>query len=269
MKKLTEEQREKIKAGLELLCEENTTIDKVKKISELLKGTNPVVDNKLKDIFEVIDKLQKVQQGDVITLSAENLPEKDESSRKRKKLLLLLIKNWKDLHSEIGRIQELQQAAEVTGTVGNETVVKTGKILATAKGPLGLVTIAAAAVVAIGTLLNNNSVNIKIVNSGCSPIKSVVGQKIDFPGLKLPGEDIVSGKEGVAVLPGINLSIDATSGRAVSVTAFDFSKKFNLPGEIKDVIFDGKSILGRITQLKLSDAKDHEIIIKCGTGRNG
>lgn len=269
MNKLSEEQKSKIKAGLELLCEENTSLDKIKKLSTLLKGTNPVVDKKLQAVFDAVEKFQQVQSGDVITLSANSITEDNEQNKKRKKLLLLLISSWKNLHSEINRIQELQQIISTTGVASKEAVVKTGKIAATAKGPLGAVTIIAAGVVAVGAFLSSKSVNITIKNVGCRPIDPVIEQKINLPGLKLPSEVISSGGEGVAVLPGIEMSVDATGGRVISLSALNFSKSFPIPYEIIDITYDGKSLMGKITEIKLSSSKNHELILRCTKNING
>lgn len=275
MKKLTAEQKEKIRAGLDLLCEETTSFDKFQKISTLIKGLNPKIDKQLEETSKVIEKIQKVKGkiekvkgGDVISLSLEGIPEKTEKQKKYKKLLLLLLGNYRGLTGEVKRISGLQSA--LAGAEGASElskggkVIKVGKVVATAKGPLGTLTIAAAGIVALTSFLNNKSVEIKIKNIGCQPIQPVAERAINIPGLKLPGEAIPSGGENVAMIPGLTLKVDATKPGGVDLSALNLSRSYNLPGEITEIIYDGQSLLGKNTEVKLGNAKTHEVIVKCG-----
>lgn len=263
MRKITKEDKEKIKTGLELLCEENTTFDKITKMTGLLKGINPKVDKHLISILAVASEIKKVQSGDVLTLSAESIPDNSEEAKKRKKLLLLLTSSWKNLQGEIIRVKDLRDVASSTGLTSKETLVKSGKIMATAKGPLGVVTIIAAGIVAVTSLLESKSVEVSIKNVGCAPISPVLEQKIDFPGLKLPSSPIVSGSTDTAKLPALNLTVDATSPGTISLSALNLSREYSIPYGIKDIIYDGSSLTGKITEVRLSDSKTHELIIKC------
>lgn len=258
MTNLSKFDNEKFTAALELFTSETTTLDKVQKISTLLKGYNGKLDKQLKTITELSDKIQKIQSGEVITLSAEALPEKTEEEKKRKKLLLLFIKNWKSLQSEVERIKEIHAS-------GNENLTKTGKTLSNLKGPLGLVTVAAVGIVAIGAFLNSRSVNILVKNNGCRPFEPVTQNAVNLPGLKLPNKTIASGGQGTVVIPGIDLTVDETSPGIISLSALNYSKSFNKPYEIKDIIYDGKSLSGKKTVVKLSNAKTHEVIIRCSS----
>ncbi|GEM_PF-1174771 len=269
MKKLSQEQKDKIKAGLELLCEENTTLDKLQKLSELIKDTSALADKKIKQVLDIADRVRKIQEGDVIYLSLENLSEDTPKKKDRKKLLLLLLKNWKDLQSEIERIHRIQETAAVSGLTSKDSVVKTGKTLLTMKGPLGAVTIIAAGIVALTTFLNNKAVNIEVKNYGCSPISTHMQKDINIPGLKLPSEDIISGERGQITIPGIDISVDLTKKGGAKIKALNFSKEFNYSGEIKDIIYDGKSLMGKNNIIKLGESKDHELIINCGSNIKG
>lgn len=263
MKKLTEDQKLKIKAGLELLCEENTSLDKIQKLSHLIKGTNHEIDKKLKTLLDIAGKIKKVQEGDVITLSVENLPEDNDKNKKRKKLILLLLSSWKDLSSEVSRIQDLQNVASATGIASKETLVKGGKIAATAKGPLGVVTVIAAGVVAVGAFLNNKAVDITVKNIGCRPIEPLIEQRINLPGLKLPSEAILSGGDGIVTLPGLDFTLDATQQGTILISALNFSRNYSLPYEIKDITYEGKSLMDKTTLIKLSNSKTHEVVVVC------
>ncbi|MFA5827733.1 MAG: hypothetical protein WC841_00020 [Candidatus Shapirobacteria bacterium] len=268
MKKLTPEQKEKIKTGLELLCEETTSLDKFQKISALIKGFNPVIDKQLEATFKVIEKIQKVKAGDVISLSLEKIPEKTKKQKRYKKMLLLLLGNYRGLAGEVKRISGLQTAlagAEGVSEISKgEKVVRVGKIVATAKGPLGALTIAAAGIVAVAGLLNSKAVEITIKNVGCRPIEPLTEQVINIPGLRLPGSAIATGGQDVAKMPGLSFKLDATKGGEINLSALNLSRSYNLPGEMTDIIYDGQSLLGKTTEVKLGNAKTHEVIVKCG-----
>lgn len=263
MQKFTKDQKEKIKTSLQLLCEDTTSIDKINKIASLIKGTNPVVDKHLVSVMSIVKQIQQVQGGDVIELSAERLPEDNEKNKKRKKLVLLLLSSWKNLQSEVTRISQLQELAATTGVASKETIVKTGKIVATAKGPLGAVTIIAAGIVALAGFLNSKAVNITVDNVGCPAIEPLIEQKINLPGLKLPSEAIEPGTQGTITLPGLDLTVDATQQGTVLLSALNLSRNYDLPYSIKDIIYDGKSLMGKVTEVKLSSSKVHDLIIKC------
>jgi len=161
MKKLTTEQKEKIRAGLDLLCEETTSFDKFQKISTMIKGLNPKIDKQLESTFKIIEKIQKVKSGDVIGLSLEKIPEKTKKQKKYKKLLLLLLGNYRGLAGEVKRISGLQAA--LAGAEGaaklskGEKIVKVGKVVATAKGPVGALTIVAEGLLGGAGLLTNKA----------------------------------------------------------------------------------------------------------------
>jgi hypothetical protein len=259
MKGLTEIQSERLKTAWELLAEKTTSLDKIQKISALIKGINPKIDKQLETISKIAGKIQKVQSGDVINLSLEQLPEKSEKEKKRKKLLLLLIARFRDLQSEVGRINEV-----VLETAQTTKVVKSGKIVTTMKGPLGMVTIAAAGIVAISSLLNSKAVNVTIKNEGCRPIQPVIEKTINLPGLKLPSSAITSGSQDMAVIPGIKFKLDATEGKEVDLSAMGISRSYGLPGEIVDIVYDGQSLLGKSTEINLGSAKTHEVVVRCG-----
>lgn len=253
MAKLSERE-EKIKTAIQLLAEETTTLDKFQKISTLVKGINPTIDQHLERSQKLIEKIQKIQGGGVISLSLEELPEKTKKQKKRKKLLLLLLGHWKDLRSEVERINDLK--------VSKSKAVKSAKILTTLKGPLGLITIAAAGVVAVSSILNNKAVNVTIKNLGCKPIQPISSQVINIPGLKLPATTINSGGQDVAKIPGLNIKVAINQG-GVNLSVLGLSRSYNLPGEIKDIIYDGQSLMGKTTQINLGSAKKHEVIIRC------
>jgi len=60
-----------------------------------------------------------------------------------------------------------------------------------------------------------------------------------------------------------------TKKGCAKIKALNFSKEFNYSGEIKDIIYDGKSLMGKNNIIKLGESKDHELIINCGSNIKG
>lgn len=263
MKKLTKIQKENLKVSLELICEETTSLSKVKKLAILLKNTNPKIEKQLETITEVIEKIQAVQDGDVIGLSAERLPETTDKQRKRKALILLLLKNWDSLGSEVTRLNDLYNVASTTGALSTQTAVKGSKIAATMKGPAGIITIIAAGIVAVGALLNNNAVEINVKNEGCPPIPAVSKKTIDIPGLKMPSDSIVNGDTDTIKVPGVNLEANINKSGYTSLSILGINKSFQLPYAYDDIIYNGQSLMDKNTTLELSKSESHELIIRC------
>src|ERR1700682_4101940 len=102
---------EKVISVYQLLQGETISISTFEHVRTILKGLHPKVDKKLEICSKALDKLQKIQSGDIITLSAERFPEDTEEKRKRKKVLLFFINSLKNLKGEIKRIDaEFTQA---------------------------------------------------------------------------------------------------------------------------------------------------------------
>jgi hypothetical protein len=124
----------------------------------------------------------------VIELSAEHLPERNEKEKKRKKALLLLIQSWTQLKNEVERVRaELGQTPQ-NNSLG-ENAVHTGKIIKFAKGPFGIITLAAVIIVASSLVLNRSkNSQPKIINNAntqtTAPTSAV--KYIIFSGKKLP-----------------------------------------------------------------------------------
>lgn len=256
--------REKIRAALDLLMEETTTLSKFEKIRTLISGVNPKIDKALSEISSIIKSLQKIENIEVIDLTVQALPEKTDKDRKRKKLLLLLLSSWKNLRSEVERVQSLYEKANSDeGISSSEHASILGKAFGFAKGPLGFVTLAAIAIVGVISLLNAISVTIIIRNQGCSPIQPIVRLPFPIPGIELPKETIPDGGQGVAKVPPLTVNVDGTNRSSVVLSAFSFSMQYRLGTGATDVILNGTSLLGKQTIIKLSDSKQHEVVLVC------
>lgn len=146
-------------AGQKLLLEETTTREKFESIRTLIKGINPSVDKALEHASRSLSDYEKLHKGEIIELAAEHLSENNEEEKKRKKALLLLIKNWKQLQSEVQRVQgEFEKAEQGQGKAetASNAAVAGSKILAGAKGPFGIITLVAVVIVGVFVVINNN-----------------------------------------------------------------------------------------------------------------
>lgn len=149
------EVRDKISASYQLLQGSSISISTFEQVRILLKGIHPEVDRKLVACSRALARVQKVQVGDIITLSAEVLPEDTEEKKKRKKALLLFISSYKNLKSEIQRIEsELAQASQSSEKSIDPQLRAWGRIVGFSKGPFGIITIAALIILATLTVMS-------------------------------------------------------------------------------------------------------------------
>ena len=251
----TQDMRKKLVAARDLLDGETTTRAKLAALTTLLMGVHPKTDALLLECNKHLATIGKFEEGDITHLSADMLPERTEEEKKRKKALLFFIRSWKELKSEVARIQ-----SELEGQQPGTSQASTwGRIFAFSKGPLILV-----GVVAVGlTALSATSVATTIRNQGCSTIETAGGLPIPIPGLSLPKEPIPSGGSGVAKLPPLTIEVDGESGDALSFGALGLSMSIELTSEIDEITFNGVSLLGTKTQIRLSEKKEHSLVITC------
>lgn len=133
-----------MRAAHKLLLEESTTHEKFEAIRTLIKGINPEIDAKLQETSQAMADYEKLHRGEIIELSAEKLPEETEEQKKRKKALLFLIRSWKQLQSEVERVQAEFEKSQQSGDKPQDTF---SRILKGAKGPIGIITILAVIIV--------------------------------------------------------------------------------------------------------------------------
>lgn len=174
--------QEKIKEAYTLLAENSTTLEKFESIRFLIKGINPRIDKVLDKCSKALSDYEKLEGGKVIELTIENLPRNTEKEKQRKKRIILLLRLWNDLKSEVERAKtELESNKNQTQTESFS------KLLLKAKGPLGIITIAAVVLVGVFAFLNspkenkavteeNNKETIKviIVNDKKIPLDNLV-----------------------------------------------------------------------------------------------
>ncbi len=143
--------RKRFDAAYKLLTQQTTSKEKFEEITILISGVDQRIDRVLASCSKALDALDKLQQSAIIELVGENLPEQTEEDKKRKKAILFFIRTFKQLRSEVERVKaefdkiEKKQESKIQGS---------SKILAFAKGPLGIITLAAVAIVAFYTITN-------------------------------------------------------------------------------------------------------------------
>ena len=133
-----------------------------------------------------------------------------------------------------------------------------GKIFAFSKGPLIVIGVVAAAL----TTLSATSVPITIKNNGCSTINTSGSLPFSIPGLSLPKEPIVSGGEGIANVPPLTVVIEEKAG-VLTFGALGLSMRVELTSAVTDVTFNGISLLGKKTEVELSERESHELTLSC------
>jgi hypothetical protein len=183
------DQRKRLEAAYKLLDEQTTTIDKFQSVSALVEGINPKIDKNLQEISKILSKIKQIQKGEVIDVTAENLPEDTQEKKKRKKFLLLLLKNWKALKGEIKRVQKEydQMNDEVKSSQKADNV---GRIVSFAKGPFGVITLIA--VLAVGWNVLNRSDKPKSTESIEKSGKKI--KVIEVDGKQIALSELVTGQ---------------------------------------------------------------------------
>lgn len=180
------ENREKFEALNKLLSQESTTIEKFQSVAKLAHGINPQIDQTLDKAAEALEKIENLSKGEVIELSADTLPEETEQQKKRKKALILFIKHYKELKDEIERVKaELKDSKSA-----NQQLSAVGRVAAFAKGPVGIITVAAVIIVAVSGLFLSQKPQSKISNqdqlSSSPPPSTAKVKGIVFNGQKIP-----------------------------------------------------------------------------------
>lgn len=165
--KLPPDSHEKMMTAYQMLGQDMLSISMFENIRILLKGVHPEIDKKLEICSKALSILQKIQSGDVVTLTAEHLPEDTEKKKKRKKTWLFFIQTIKDLQSEMKRIDsELR-----TSQSSQNQFMSWGRIVKFAKGPFGLTTLVALVVIGISVVFIHSTAKSAITNLPSVPTK--------------------------------------------------------------------------------------------------
>lgn len=219
-----EDVKKRMLAAQKLLLDTSTTREKFESIRTLIKGVNPTIDTLLENTSRALSDYEKLHKGEIVELTAEHLPENTEEEKRRKKALLLLIKNWKQLRSEVERVQsEFEQVDKGQGKaeIGS-------KILAGAKGPFGIITLVAVVIVGVLVFVNasgksNTSPQSEPVEGTETSKKQMIkvievnSKQIPISELKIgQGTECMSGKEQSPHYHAINgMAANALDGTSV------------------------------------------------------
>lgn len=178
--KMQQDARDRIDSAFQLLTGMEMSVSTFEHIRILMKGIHPGIDKKLEVCSKALDTLQKLQSGDVISLSAERLPEETEKQKKRKKAVLFFISSLKDLKSEIKRVD-----TEIASS--QNSAWKLGRIIKFAKGPFGLVTLGAVIIVVAVPFFTHKTSSTKQTKPTTTPVVSkTMIQVIAYRGKDLP-----------------------------------------------------------------------------------
>lgn len=252
--------RERIIAAQELLTKPSVSRSSFESIRAFLKGFHPRLDKALSSCSKALTDLERLQKGEVIELAADALPEDTKENKKRKKALLLFISSWKNLRAEVERVEsELKHRHERGDTSFRQNVTTLGRIMGLAKGPLGIITVIAVALV----ILNSVAVAIVIQNNGCEPIQPLVYMPIPIPGLSLPQDPIPDGGQGTVKLPPLKFLVDGTDENSIQLTALGYSLNFRLANRGINLLLNGSSLIGQRTTVWLGERPQHELIVVC------
>lgn len=243
-------------AAQTLLLAPTTTIEKIKSLRTILAGINPQLDAQCAQVESHLGALQSVIEGDVVSLAADKLPEVTEEEKRRKKILLLFLKYWGDLKSEVARVQAEMQKQQSGAQSGSSLWMN---IFKRTRGPLALITIAAIAIV----VMSQTSVDIKIENHGCGTLYASSGVPVSIPGLKIPNDDLPSGGSVVATIPPLPITVDGTTAGSLKLNSIGFHFTIQLSNAVTNVTFDGASLLGKSTDINLSSSKSHVLSLVC------
>lgn len=145
----------KMMSAFQLLDTQNLSLSSFNHVVTILKGIHPELDKKLEVCEVALDKFQKIQSGDMISLSAESLPEESEEQKKRKKALLFFIQSIKDLKSEIKRVEGEFKNSQNNSS--SQTMWHIGRIIKFAKGPFGVITLIALVIIGFSFIFLKNS----------------------------------------------------------------------------------------------------------------
>lgn len=257
----TKPYRAQLESAYELLLESTTTFEKIEKIKTLISGINPKLDREVDKMMAAFNHLKAAVDTNIVHLVGHTLPEGTEQQKKHKKALLLFLASWKSLKSEVKRVKGYYEDLSADSSYGHHAGTA-AKTVVFAKGAFGVIT--GLAVLAVGAyfLYQKSFTAVTIENEGCPPIAVPGKLPISIPGLKLPEEPITGDKPGAASLPSLTVSVGESS-RVLTVTALGQTGSYTLPARTVDVIFDGTSLVGKTTIIKLKSARSHQLVIKC------
>lgn len=167
------DQKQRIEAAFKILHAQSSSVEKLESIFTLLQGINPKIDKIIDSCAKSLSTLGKLQKGEIIELAAENLPTETKEQERRKKTILFLIKNLKDLEGELERAKE-----ELDKSNGSQARLN---IATFAKGPFGLVTALAIVIVLALAFINSNRSGSQTQTASTTPSETPIATSSPSP----------------------------------------------------------------------------------------
>lgn len=199
-----------MEAASELLSQETISIEQFKALKDLLAGFNPKLDQVLNSCSKTLETVERLQQGELVELTAEHLPENTEEEKRRKKAVLLFLKYWNQLKSEVKRVK-----GELENVKKQGDIKTSAKIIAYAKGPLGLITVAAVVIASFLIFQSKSSPpKNEVVSPTAVPSEKKAIKVIEFRDKKIPLSEVIVGTGTDCDSPHYHAS-DHTSVKAV------------------------------------------------------
>ncbi|SRR5258706_3781776 len=209
--------KNRAEAAYKLLSGPTTTKEQFEAACALLKGIHPRLDRIIISSSKALQHVTRLQNGKIIDLTAESLPEYTEEDKKRKKYILLFIKYWKELKGEVARVRgemEKVQGEKEHTHIGEAKGI--GRILAWAKGPFGLITLAALVIIFGSMLLTQRKSEPQ--NPGTKTSNTI--KVIQFSGKSIPLSAVYIGNGSDCSAPHYHaldhVSVTATDGTKVA-----------------------------------------------------
>lgn len=117
------------------------------------------------------------------------------------------------------------------------------------------------AVVSAGLIyLKNTKVSVTVTNRGCEDLIVTGSVPVNLPGMTIP-DRIRSGGSATFTVPPLTATVDATSDR-VTIRTLGTSFSFDLDPGVS-LSFDGTSLRGTSTTLRLGEKPTHNVVISC------
>src|SRR5690349_2858623 len=128
--------KERMIAAQELLQKRTVDAATISQLKTLLSGFHPRIDKVFVQVEKSYKTLSHIEKGAAIELAIESLPEMTIEEKKRKKALVLFLKWWNDLKSEVDRVQKELGDDGGQKSLGAKAGAM-GAISGAANGPLG------------------------------------------------------------------------------------------------------------------------------------
>jgi len=123
---------------------------------------------------------------------------------------------------------------------------------------IAIVTGAIAVTATAGVMLNQ--AQLEISNLGCDTI-NLGDSTLNIPGIPsggIPRDSTIT----MGILP-VSVQIDSQTQGTIRIIAASTTMSFTISNNVRDITYDGQSILGTTSQLDIAPGSEHKIVIRC------